>query len=155
MKKWVSAFLACALLFSLAGCKKQAAEPAVEGTLEEIMARVYTASGLSELPNLGNVALTSENAASYLGAEVAITEGLASEALISAIPHSVCLVRLQDGADVTAVKKTILENANPNKWICVSVDPADVVVDSIGNLVILIMADGSEALHKGFLSLAH
>lgn len=61
---------------------------------------------------------------------------------------------MPEGTDVAGVKTAIRENVDPNKWICVGVSENDVVVDNIGNLVILIMSDESEALHDSFLALA-
>lgn len=157
MKRTLPILLAIVMLMGVLGCKKKTepvTEPQIQGTLESIFEDIYEGADL-ELPSLGNTALTDENKAYYLGTdEVEITEGMASEAMISAIPFSVVLVRLPEGADIAAAKKLILDNANPNKWICVSVDPSDVVVDNLGNLVILIMADGSQQLHKSFLALA-
>lgn len=144
--------LAALLTLGAVGCKKQSAS--VEGSLEEIMQRIYDGTNVAEWPQLGNIPLDQENAAYYLGTEVAFTEGLASEALISAIPHSVCLIRVPEGTDVAGVKTAIRENVDPNKWICVGVSENDVVVDNIGSLVILIMSDESEALHDSFLALA-
>jgi hypothetical protein len=54
----------------------------------------------------------------------------------------------------TTSYKTIRNNVNPQKWICVGVDRENVIVDSIGDLVILIMSDnGPQALHEAFLNL--
>jgi hypothetical protein len=40
------------------------------------------------------------------------------------------------------------------KWVCVGVDPDNVIVDSIGDVVILIMSDdNAQALHQAFLAL--
>ena len=78
--------LAALLTLGAVGCKKQSAS--VEGSLEEIMQRIYDGTNVAEWPQLGNIPLDQENAAYYLGTEVAFTEGLSSEALISAIPHS-------------------------------------------------------------------
>lgn len=163
-KAILSLVLSAVLLLGV-GCKKNTPpaeatpEPTPEvveitGSLEEIMQKVYDGTDL-ELPMLGNVVIDKDNVGYYLGVDgLEFTEGLASEALINAIAHSVCLVRLPDGADVEAAKADIRQNCNPNKWICVGVDDSNVVVDNIGNLVILIMADGSDALHKSFLALA-
>ena len=40
------------------------------------------------------------------------------------------------------------------KWVCVGVDPDNIIVDSIGDIVILIMSDtDAQDLHQAFLSL--
>lgn len=154
MKKICFAVLLLLAVLGCIACKPKAEAPHVDGTLEELMQRVYDNSGLTELPALVNTVITDENKAYFLGSsDIPMAEGLASEPAINAIAHSVCLIRLPEGADAASVKRMLLENANPRKWICVCVDDNDVVADSIGDLVILIMADESDALHKSFLSL--
>ena len=95
------------------------------------------------------------DASYYIGSnDIPFTEAVASEAMIMTNAYSLVLLRLEDGADVAAAMAKIREGADPQKWICVGVDPSDVVVDSIGNLVILIMANNSSELHESFLELA-
>ena len=118
-------------------------EANIEGTLEEIMAKVYAGFGEDELPMLGDmpVDVTDKDAVEYyLGtSELSIKEALVREPMMGSIPHSVVLVRLNDAKDAEAAVAKIKENANPRKWICV--EAKNVVVDSIGDLVILIMVD--------------
>lgn len=158
MKKIICLLLCALLLAGAFGCRKKQTSPAkdqaVSGTLTEIFARIYENADL-ELPKLAETEITKENMRVFLGTDsFSFTEGLASEAMVSAIPFSVCLLRLPEDADVAAVKQAIKDNANPNKWICVGVDESNVIVDSIGNLVILIMADGAAEIHRSFLLLA-
>ena len=118
-------------------------EANVEGTLEEIMTKVYAGFGEDELPMLGDmpVDVTDKDAVEYyLGtSELSIKEALVREPMMGSIPHSVVLVRLNDAKDAEAAVAKIKEKANPRKWICV--EAKNVVVDSIGDLVILIMVD--------------
>ena len=51
------------------------------------------------------------------------------------------LLRLADGADVDAVKSKLAESVDPRKWICVGVADENVKIDSVGNLVCVIMDD--------------
>ena len=46
---------------------------------------------------------------------------------------------MNEGADIEAAKKSIKENADGRKWICVGVDEAKVV--SKGKLVCVVMDD--------------
>ena len=118
-------------------------EANVEGTLEEIMAKVYAGFGEDELPMLENRPVDATNpddVAYYLGtSEISFKEALVSEPMIGSIPHSVALVRLNDAKDAEATVEKIKASANPRKWFCV--EAKNVVVDSIGDLVILIMVD--------------
>ena len=129
--------VAVAAVFIFAG----KGEKNVEGTLEEIMAKVYEGIPEENLPTmLGNIQIDSENVEGFLGTtEVSYKEALAKEPMISSIPHSVVLVRLNDAKDAEAAVEKIKASVNPRKWICV--EASNVVVKSKGDLVILIMAD--------------
>ena len=81
-------------------------------------------------------------------------EAVASEPFINAIAFSVCLMRVKDGTDIDELKAEIRRSANPAKWICVDVNPNDVRVESVGDLVLLIMADDSEKYSEAFYALA-
>jgi len=87
-------------------------------------------------------------------AGIPFAEGLASEAAIGAIPHSIVLLRMKPDADIEAAKKSIKANIDPWKWICVGVDPSDVIVDNIGDLVVVIISDRSTEFHDAFKELA-
>lgn len=125
----------------------------VEGSLEEIMTKVYADLSEDEKPMmLTNTVVTDETKEYYLGtADIEFEEALASESTVGSIAHSVVLVRTKDNADVEAIKNSIKENINPRKWLCVGVEEENVVVKSKGNLIILIMTDsGREKLETAF-----
>jgi hypothetical protein len=104
-------------------------------------------------PELGRYALNSTNESFLLGATGLDYEcGVASEAMISTVPHSVVLLKMKDGADIEAAKKAVAENADPQKWICVGVSEENVVVESVGNYIILIMDDNSQKFRENFLA---
>ena len=138
-KKIILGCLACVTLFSLTGC----GEKQVEGTLEEIMTKVYADVPEDERPMmLTNIEVTEENVENYLGTkDIEYEEALASESAVGSIAHSVVLVRMKDGANIEDAKKKIEENVNPRKWICVEAE--DVVVKNKGNLIILIMSSSN------------
>ena len=144
-------------LFLLSGCTSSN----VEGTLEEIMEKVYADvyAGLADdqRPMLGNINVSTDmqdNIEYYIGTdEIEYEEILASEPLMGSIAHSVVLVRMKDSADIEAAKQQIKDNVNPRKWVCVGVPEEDVIVKSKGNLIILIMVEDEQArtkLEKGF-----
>lgn len=138
-KKIILGCLACVTLFSLTGC----GEKQVEGTLEEIMTKVYADVPEDERPMmLTNTEVTEENVENYLGTkDIEYEEALTSESAVGSIAHSVVLVRMKDGANIEDAKKKIEENVNPRKWICVEAE--DVVVKNKGNLIILIMSSSN------------
>lgn len=139
------------MMFNLTGC----GEKQVEGTLEEIMTKVYADIPEDERPMLlTNIKISDENIENYLGTkDIDYKEAMASESATGSIPHSVVLVRMNDGANIEEAKKKIEENANPRKWICVEAE--DVVVKNKGNLIILIMStkDKIEKIENSFNNL--
>ena len=95
--------------------------------------------------------ITAEFKQYYLGsADVQMAEGLALEPEISS-PFSVCLVKVPDGADAESVKEMIKTTVDPQKWICMGVDPSKVIVEREGDIVILIMTDnGGLEIYEAF-----
>ena len=127
----------------------------VEGTLEEIMTKVYADIPEDERPMmLMNMEVTEENVEGFLGTtDIEYESALASESGVGSIAHSVVLVRTKDNADIEAIKTSIKENVNPRKWICVGVEEDDVIVKNKGNLIILIMVENEtlrEKIEEGF-----
>ena len=145
---------AALLVFTGCGAEKAKEEEKVqnvEGTLEEIMTKVYADIPEEERPMmLMNTVVDAENVEYYLGtADIEFKEALASESGVGSIPHSVVLVRVNEGADVEAIKTKIKESVNPRKWICVEAE--NVIVKSKGDLIILIMvSDGADKLETAF-----
>ena len=136
MKKILFMLVALISIISLTGC----GEKNVEGSLEEIMDKVYASIPEDERPMmLMNTEVTKENVEMYLGTkDIEYEEALASESGVGSIAHSVVLVRVKDNADVEAIKEKIENSVNPRKWICVEAE--EVEIESKGNLIILIMS---------------
>ena len=152
MKKLLLILFAFMLLFTT-GCGK---EQNIEGELADLMTKVYEGIKDEEKPMmLMNVEVNGENVEGFLGkADIEYENALASESGVGSIAHSVVLVRAKDGQDVEKLKKDIKDNINPRKWICVGVEEENVIVDSIGDLVILIMENNyPEKLHENFKNL--
>ena len=84
-----------------------------------------------------------------------IVEAYACEPMMSSVAHSVCLIKMAEGSDIEAAKTAIRENVNPRKWICVSVEPENIRVESIGNLILLVMDNNHcQQITDNFLELA-
>jgi hypothetical protein len=93
-----------------------------------------------------------DNIAYFIGADdIPFIEGYVSEGMMA---YSVVLLRMEPGSDIQGAMARIKNGVDPMKWICAGVDPSDVIVDNIGDLVILIMADNSKQLHEAFLELS-
>lgn len=127
----------------------------IEGSLEDIMAKVYIDIKEDEKPMyLTNTKITDENIEGFLGTkDIEYKEALASESMVGSIAHSVILVRAKDGADIQKLKETIKENIDPRKWICVGVSDDEVIIKNKGDLIIVIVVEDKEIrtkLEKGF-----
>lgn len=81
-------------------------------------------------------------------------QAVTADALIGSIAHSVVLMRLPDGSDVSGIAKSIKDNADPRKWICVEAEK--VIVKTKGNLVLLVMSttDIADAIAANFDALS-
>lgn len=141
-----------ALLFTvllLVGCGSK--EKNVEGTLDEILTKIYADFKEDELPMLDKINFlekqegTTEEEHSdrikyYIGSDkIQAKEALASEPMMSSVAYSVVLLRMEEKADIEKAKTEIKENVDPRKWMCVEVPKEDVIVKSKGDLIILIM----------------
>lgn len=148
-------FFSCMFLLSfimiLSGCGKKSKN--LDMTLEDIISKVYI--GLeNDLPAVSNIPVGKDNFSYFFGAEnIDFDEALVSEAMMNAVPHSVGVIRLKSDADVEKVKQEIKQKANPRKWICVEAEK--VIVESKGNVIILIMSfeDTADKIAENFNNL--
>lgn len=168
MKKCFIAFIGIAMLMSLTACGGPPASPDIspdvsatispsaspENTpseppadsggqsLEDLMSSIL--ENVPDLPAQYDTEITAENFTSYLFIDpVNGAEGLASDAMIGSIAHSVCLLRVPEGADAAAIAKSIEQNADPRKWICVEAEKT--IVRQKGNLILLVMSFEADA----------
>ena len=141
MKKVLLVIIMFVLCLTLTGCK----DKNVEGSLEEIMTKVYSTLKQDETPMmLTNTQITEENVEAYLGtADIKFKEALASESATGSIAHSVVLIRVDEKTNVEQVKEKIENSVNPRKWICVEAE--EVEVESKGNLILLEMSNEKTA----------
>ena len=138
MKKLFLLLVMGAMCLTLTGCGNKN----VEGTLEDLKE--------DEKPMmLTNTKVDSETVEYFLGTtDIEYEEALASEPAVSSIAHSVVLVRTKENADVEAIKTKIKDSINPRKWLCAGVEKDDVIVESKGNLIILIMVEHEDTREK-------
>ena len=158
MKKLLIFVLSAVLLFGSLACAGQPAEqqpteaPTAEPTAEpdpmstdalaDIMAAIIKDVN-SELATAAGE-IEDERFAWFFNMDpIEGAEAYSSEALISAVPHSIALLRVPEGTDVETVAKQIEENANPRKWVCVEAEKT--IVKTRGNVVLLVMSDAATA----------
>ena len=149
MKKIVFSLLLVVFEFSITGC----GEKNIEGSLTDIMTKVYEGIGEENLPMmLENIPLNEENFERYSFINMNYKEALASESMTGSIAHSVVLIRFDNASDAEKAKEEIKKNADPRKWICVEAE--HVYVESRGDLVLLIMSnDIADQLRDNFVAL--
>ena len=76
-------------------------------------------------------------------------QAVTADALIGSIAHSVVVISTKDGDGATLANE-VFENANPQKWVCVSA--AKTAVMYTDNLVVLVMSqvDTVDAIKANF-----
>lgn len=138
MKKIFKLTLLTLIVFIIIGCTKK--ETNLDGKLTDIMKELYKGINEEDVLELEQTKVTKKNQSYYLGdVTFEYKEALASEPLMSSVAHSVVLVRLNSSNDAEKAKKEIKEKVDPAKWICVSVEDKNVLVESKGDLVLLVM----------------
>lgn len=172
MKKLLAMALALIMLFSFAACQSQGADSDktgndktgsknLEGSLEDILAKIYETAELDDQfkewieTGLIKTELTAENSQYYFNTEgIEFESGMASEPMMQPSAYLLTLIRVKEGTDIEKIKSDIKDNADPMRWICVGVDPANVYVDNVGDVVMLVMSDDAgKALREAFLAL--
>ena len=71
------------------------------------------------------------------------------------IPHSVVLIRAKDENAAKEIQTTLKKTVNSYKWVCVGVEPSEVVIESQEDIVLLVL-DGfnlSTRLKDNFLEM--
>lgn len=162
MKKIVSILVSALLVFSLVGCSSSKIErdPVLSEDLTKVLEKIYETADLDKefqesLKYYQTVELNEENIELYLEeTDVKFIEGICSAPMMSSIPYELILLKLDENADVDAVKSAIKENANSKKWVCVEAE--EVIVESIDNTVLFLMANEEVAtpIKDAFMSLA-
>lgn len=152
MKKISCYIVIICSIFFIFGCQNKVQN--IEGNLSDIIEKLYIGVP-SDFPELEQINVTEDNKQYYLGdIDFSYKEALASEPLMSSIAHSVVLIRLDDTSNINSIKEEIKEKVNPKKWICVEVEEENVMVESKGNLILLVMDNEYASLIKdNFLAL--
>ena len=113
----------------------------LEGSLTDIFAAIYEKRKVEMFLGTNTLDLTNADSLFYnTGLESAdkIVEVVMSEAMIGSQAYSSFLMRVEDGADIDAIKKAIINGINPRKWICVGADK--VIVCNSGNIIYMVMS---------------
>ncbi len=140
MKKVLSVILASVLMMCfVTACGKDSSK-GPEGTLTEIVEKIYESSKPEFNLVTIDVALDDVDALNaFTGLDNAdkISEAVASESMMGSQAYSLVLVRVKDSADAEDVAKAMKAGINQRKWICVEAD--QIRVSAGGDVVMLIM----------------
>ncbi|MDE7339814.1 MAG: hypothetical protein K2N80_04530 [Lachnospiraceae bacterium] len=169
MKKRITSYIitiviVMCMVFVATACGKaetgnDAGGKTIEGDLQEVMAQIYAGVDLDAetkeaMQGFVTDTLTSDNEQALLGVEgVPYTEGIYSVPMISSIAYQCVLLRVAP-EDVEDVKTMLKDNADVNKWVCVSAET--VLVENVGDVVLFIMSDqeAAYAVSASFQALA-
>lgn len=77
-----------------------------------------------------------------------------SEPMMTSQAYSLVLVKVKDGVDANAIAKTMNENINERKWICVTAEK--IYTAASGDVVCLVMSnpDTAKTVYESFKTLA-
>lgn len=143
-KMFFLAVLMLVIPFCMAcGSKEESAE-GPEGSLDDILTEIYGSAALSDdfresLEHYETLPLNDDIEVSVLGTdEIAYTEGLVSMPMMSSVAFQCVLLRVPP-EDAETVKQQITDNADLNKWVCVSAET--MLVESRGDVILFVMGD--------------
>ena len=145
----ITAFL-CAVL--LAGCK--AVEPAPTGTAAEIADNVFATAEVQSF-GMSQPLASDQDIEFFLGATdyPAFADAVVVQPMISIDTRMLYIIRAATQSDVATIKTKLEENIDPDRLICVTFSLEDVVIDSRGDVIFMIInsnADQRNALAGAF-----
>lgn len=142
-------FVAVMMVFVCTACGTgQGSSDKLTDSLTDIMSGIYESADLSEdfragLENFEMFELTEDMELSILGTDaIEYQEGIVSMPMISAIAYQCVLLRVAED-DVDTAKQQIQDNADLNKWICVSAET--MLVESRGDVIFFVMGENDTA----------
>lgn len=119
----------------------------VDESLVKILDQIYEGvgvvpDGLEQSQYLADAAVTASTEQYYIGATgLKYIAGAAREPLMTSRAHSTVILKMESGADMDAAVKSIKENVDGYKWICVGVADENILVDYAGDYILLTMDD--------------
>ena len=162
-KTIVASILMMALaVMTLAGCgnkEENGGSANLEGTCEEILAKVYENAELDAdlreaMSYYQNTPITEDMEEYILGTtDVDYTDSIYSAPMMSSVAYQCVVLRLEADENVDEAKQQLVDNADPIKWVCVEAE--SVIVENVGDVILYIMTDNTtaEAIKTAFLAL--
>ncbi len=160
MKKWICLLMMAVLVFSCTACGStgSGASASIEGELTDILAKLYEGADFDAdmreaIQYYATMDITADNAVSILGTEnISYEEGICSMPQMSSVAYQCVLLRVNPD-EVDTIKQELQQNADVNKWVCISAEK--VLVESKGDLILFVMSseDVAYALSASFQAL--
>lgn len=141
--KLLSILTTAAILCAACGSGGQNSDK-LDGSLTDIMSGIYENAELSAdfregLANFETLELTEDFETAVLGTdEINYTEGVVSMPMMSSVAYQCVLLKVAED-EVETVKQQIKDNADLNKWICISAET--MLVESRGDVVFFVMGE--------------
>ena len=135
------------LLCAACGTKKESTDQ-LTGSLSDIMEGIYENADLSDdfregLEFFETFELTDDMEISILGTdEIDYKEGVVSMPMMSSVAYQCVLLRVEED-DVDTVKQQIKDNADLNKWVCISAET--MLIESRGDVIFFVMGENDTA----------
>jgi len=150
------AFLFFTLILSqmiLTGCG--VAESAPSGTANEIGDKIFEASGITFRAPERLSLEKDEDREFYLGSTdyPEFADSVAVVPMIRVDTRVLYIIKTSNKGDVEIIKTALKENINPDRLVCVRFSLEDVVIESRGNVIFMIInpiTEEKEALAKAF-----
>lgn len=147
-------FIIPVIFCTACGTNNETAEQ-LNDSLNDIMTGIYENADLSEdfresLEYFEMLELSDDIEVSILGTdEIDYEEGIVSMPMMSSVAYQCVLLRV-DSDNVDTVKQQINDNADLNKWICVSAET--MLVESRGDVIFFVMGENDTvyALNTAF-----
>lgn len=131
-----------------------ASQSTLDSELTSILNAIYANADVEEFPTLIDVKVTKDNVEYFFGTEFEFDKGVSREPLVSAVPHSVSVVRVKNTDEIEAIKEKILQNIDTDRWLFNKIEKEKIIVDSKGDIIVLIITNEyGENLRKSFLML--
>lgn len=147
--------IAVMIMFCTACGRAKETADSLNGSLSDIMDGIYESAELSEdfragMDSFETYEMTEDIEISILGTdEIDYTEGVASIPMMSSNAYQCVLLRAEE-ENVDTVKQQLKENADLNKWVCVSAET--MLIESRGDVILFVMGDNDTvyALNSAF-----
>lgn len=142
MKRFFCFALAACLMLCFVGCANQAApQGGVDGTPEEIIAKIYENHRALKLNVMSTeLDVADADAVAYctgLASGDKLSAAWISEPMMGSQAYSLVVARVKNAADAPGVAKEMYDKVNTAKWICVEADTKTAAYS--GDVVMLFM----------------